>query len=88
MKQELVNAIENRIILIRGKQVIIDSELAKLYAVETRALKQAVQRNVNRFPEEFMIRLTLEETIASRSQIVTLNDSSKGRGSNTKYAAY
>jgi hypothetical protein len=87
MKQELVNAIENRIILIRGKQVIIDSELAKLYAVETRALKQAVQRNVNRFPEEFMIRLTLEETIASRSQIVTLNDSSKGRGSNTKYAA-
>ncbi len=47
MKQELVNAIESRIILIRGKQVIIDSELAKLYAVETRALKQAVQRNVN-----------------------------------------
>lgn len=87
MKQELVRAIENRIILIRGKQVIIDSELSKLYGVETRALKQAVQRNVNRFPEEFMIRLTLEETIASKSQIVTLNDSPKGRGSNTKYAA-
>ena len=66
--------IENLIQVIRGKQVILDRDLARLYGVETRVLNQAVQRNIERFPEDFMFRLTKEEAEFSRSQIVTLNE--------------
>lgn len=82
--------IENLIQVIRGKQVILDRDLARLYGVETRVLNQAVQRNIERFPEDFMFQLSKEEfenwksqfAISnkdefSRSQIVTLNDDSK-----------
>ena len=66
--------IENLIYVIRGTQVMLDSDLAMLYGVETKALNQAVKRNINRFPDGFMFQLSREEAIGSRSQIVTLNE--------------
>ena len=69
-----VEQIENLIITVRGKQVILDRDLARLYGVETRVLNQAVQRNIERFPEDFMFKLTKEEFDNLRSQIVTSNE--------------
>ena len=69
---------------------MLDFDLARLYQVETRALKQAVRRNISRFPSDFMFELTLEETKSlvnsSRSQFVTLDN--PGRGSNVKYKPF
>lgn len=88
-------AVENLIYFIRDQQVMIDSDLARLYGVETKRLNQAVKRNIDRFPEDFMFKLTKEE--CSRSQIVTLNVSSKNgnpqnvalkQGHNMKYLPY
>ena len=53
--------IERSILVIRGQKVMLDRDLAQLYGVETRALNQAVRRNIDRFPEDFMFRLTREE---------------------------
>lgn len=61
--------IKSRILFIRGKKVMLDRDLALLYGVETRVLNQAVQRNIKRFPEDFMLVLTREE-IRNISQIV------------------
>ena len=61
--------IERKIYLIRGQKVMIDRDLAELYGVETRVLNQAVRRNINRFPEDFMFALSREE-IMNLSQIV------------------
>ena len=66
-----IEEIENLILNIRGKQVMLDRDIARLYGVETRILNQAVKRNIERFPEDFMFQLTKEE--CSRSQIVILN---------------
>ena len=68
-----VEQIESLILTIRDKQVILDRDLARLYGVETRVLNQAVQRNIERFPEDFMFQLTKEEAESSRSQFVMLN---------------
>jgi hypothetical protein len=66
-----VERIERRIYLIRGQKVMLDADLAELYGVETRALNQAVTRNSERFPEDFMIRLSPEEAEQlNRSQFV------------------
>jgi len=63
--------IERAILLIRGQKVLLDADLANLYAVSTKALNQAVKRNLSRFPDDFMFRLTSEETKElNRSQIV------------------
>lgn len=67
----VVRETENRIRTIRGVQVILDYDLAELYGVETRALNQAVTRNLQRFPEDFRFQLTKEETSILKSQIVT-----------------
>ena len=67
----------NKIYLIRGQKVMLDSDLAELYGTETKVLKQAVKRNRNRFPDDFIFELTQEEFESLRSQIVTSN---KGRG--------
>jgi hypothetical protein len=77
--------IKNCILEIRGKRVILDYELAKLYQVETKALKQAVRRNIDRFPEDFMFQLTKEEWKLLRSQIVTLEI---GKGHHPKYLPF
>jgi phage regulator Rha-like protein len=64
--------IERSILLIRGEKVMLDSDLAEIYGVETKALNQAVKRNADRFPEDFMFRLTVEEVAElNRSQFVT-----------------
>ncbi len=73
--------IERKIYLIRNKKVMLDSDLAELYDVETKVLNQAVKRNIARFPEDFMFQLNKEEASElSRSQFVTLK-----RGQNIKY---
>lgn len=72
---------------IRGHKVMLDADLAALYGVPTKALVQAVKRNLQRFPPDFMFHLTEQEVRASRSQIVTLNDAG-GRGHNVKYRPY
>ena len=66
--------IEGKIYLLRGKKVMLDRDLAVLYGVETKVLNQAVKRNLERFPEDFMFVLNEVESKISRSQIVTLND--------------
>jgi len=72
--------IEKRIHELRGKKAMLDVDLADLYSVQTRVLNQAVARNIERFPVDFMFTLTLEEASASRSQNVNLK-----RGKNIKY---
>jgi phage regulator Rha-like protein len=80
-----VEVIERRIFLIRGQKVMLDRDLAEIYGVATKVLNQAVRRNLDRFPEDFMFQLTRAEAGALRSQIVTLE---KGRGRHSKYAAF
>jgi hypothetical protein len=84
--------IEQSILMIRGHKVMIDRDLAILYGVSTKALNQAVKRHKDRFPEDFMFQLTMEEAklwwsqvrdIRLRSQIVTLK-----RGQHIKYRPY
>ena len=77
--------IESLIRVIRGQQVMLDSDLAMLYGVETKRLNEQVKRNLNRFPEDFMFQLTQDEVVRSRSQIATLNAQ---RGQNIKYLPY
>ena len=71
--------IEGRILLIRGHKVMVDADLAQLYDVETRALVQAIKRNMQRFPDDFMFQLTAEEFAALRSQTVISNVGRGGR---------
>ncbi len=75
--------VESKIFSIRGKRVMIDRDLANLYQVETKVLNQAVKRNIQRFPEDFMFQLTREEFNSLRSQFVTLK-----RGQHSKYLPY
>ena len=74
--------IQSKIYEIRRQKVMLDFDLAELYGVETRTLNQAVKRNVDRFPRDFMFRLNKKEWDFLRSQIVTLE---KGRGKFPKY---
>ena len=70
--------IENKILVIRGEQVIIDRDLAKFYGVATKVLNQAVKRNIERFPEEFCFQLNKEEFENWKSQFVTSNSDKMG----------
>lgn len=79
-----VETTTNRIYLIRHQKVMLDRDLGGLYGVDTRVLKQAVRRNIRRFPEDFMFELTPAEEDSLRSQIVTL----KGRGQHSKYLSF
>jgi hypothetical protein len=71
--------IDSRIYLIRGQKVLLDSDLAELYGVETRTLNQAVRRNKERFPDDFILQLTKEEMESLRSQSVISNAGRGGR---------
>ena len=64
--------IERAILVLRGHKVMLDADLAQLYGVPTKVLNQAVTRNIDRFPKDFMFQLTEEEATRLRSQIVTL----------------
>ena len=74
--------ISQAILLIRGHKVMLDSDLAELYEVEIKVLNQAIKRNIERFPDDFMFQLTAEEAARLRSQFVTLK---LGRGEHRKY---
>ncbi|MFA6184224.1 MAG: ORF6N domain-containing protein [Parcubacteria group bacterium] len=81
MKNKIVipgEIIENKIFLIRGKKVMFDKDLAVLYGVETRTLNQAVRRNKDRFPDDFMFQLTKLEFNIWKSQIVISNKEKMG----------
>lgn len=73
-----IAVIQNKIYEIRGQKVMIDRDLAEMYGVQTKALNQAVKRNIERFPEDFMFQLTTEETQNWKSQIVTTNSIKMG----------
>ena len=81
-----VEDIKQKIYTIREKQVILDSDIAKLYEVETRRINEAVKRNLKRFPTEFCFQLNEEEYDFLRSQIATLKI--QGRGQHRKYLPY
>jgi len=101
---QMIQTIQNRIYEIRGVRVMLDFDLAQLYEVETKVLNQAVKRNIQRFPEDFMFQLTKEEfetlktTDFLRSQFVTLENNTPlrpqiaslktGRGRYSKYTPY
>lgn len=77
--------IQQKIFEIRNQKVMLDFDLAILYEVETKALKQAVKRNLERFPDDFMFEITRDEYNYLRSQNVTID---KGRGKYSKYLSY
>ena len=75
-----LESIIGKIVFLRGEKVLLDRDLAELYGVETKQLKRAVRRNIDRFPEDFMFQLTKDEYKSLRSQFGTLN-----RGAHSKY---
>jgi hypothetical protein len=75
--------ISDRILLIRGQKVMLDRDLAKLYGVETKLLKRAVRRNIDRFPPDFLFKLTVEESEILRSHFGTLR-----HGEHAKYPSF
>lgn len=74
-----INRITPSIVFVRGQKVLLDADLAELYGVSTKALLQAVKRNLERFPDDFMLQLTAKEWDGLRSQIVTSNVGRGGR---------
>ncbi|MDO9010458.1 MAG: ORF6N domain-containing protein [Gallionella sp.] len=80
-----VTQIESRMFFLRKQKVMLSQHLAELYEVEPKILNQAVKRNLERFPEDFMFQLTPEEDALLRSQFVTLKT---GRGQHAKYLPY
>lgn len=68
-----VELIATKILEIRGKKAMLDSDLAQLYGVKTKVLIQAIKRNLSRFPGDFMYQLTFQEVVSLRSQFVTSN---------------
>lgn len=76
-----LDVIERKIYFVREQKVMLDSDLAKLYDVETRVLNQAVKRNLTRFPEDFMFQLTKEEFENLKSQFVPIMNPENWTGS-------
>lgn len=92
MKEIIENNIivEDMIYEVRGVQVMLSSDVAKLYQVETKVLNQTIKRNINRFPSQFCFQLNDQEIdeLSLRSQFVTLNKSNNSRGQHFKYLPY
>ena len=84
-KLPTIQNIQTIIYHIRGQNVMTDSDLARLYGVETKKLVQAMKRNIERFPSDFMFQLEYHEVRSLRSQFVTLKP---GRGEHRKYLPY
>lgn len=76
--EEELQLIQSKIFEIRGQKIMLDRDLAEMYGVQTKVLNQAVKRNSDRFPEDFMFQLTNEETQNWRSQFVTSNSIKMG----------
>jgi hypothetical protein len=89
-----VEVVATKILLVRGKKVMLDKDLAQLYGTPSKVLNQAVKRNLTRFPGDFMFQLTKEEVESLRSQFVTLNEQVENeqdrtkRGRHLKYLPY
>ena len=84
---DLMN-IENKILVIRGQQVMLDRDLAEIYGYETKNFNRQVKNNIEKFDEDFMFQLTKDESnTISRCKNFTLNEKD-GRGSNIKYLPY
>jgi len=79
MQNAIENKIEQIIYVIRGHKVMLDSDLADLYGVTTGVLNQAVKRNIDRFPADFMFKLKVEEYLNLKSQIVISSSEHGGR---------
>ncbi len=77
--------IQNKIVELRGMRVMLDYDLAEMYGVETKRLKESVRRNIDRFPSDFMFELTRDEYNSLRSQIASLEN---GRGNYSKYLPF
>jgi len=77
-----IEILQQKIYEIRGQRVMLDYDLAELYEVETKRLKEAVRRNLNRFPIDFMFELSREEYFSLRTQIASLEN---GKGKHSKY---
>lgn len=84
MKAISVEVVATRILFLRGKKVMLDEHLAQLYEVETKALKRQVRRNMDRFPDDFMFRLTWEEYYG----VLRNENGSLKRGRHSKYPPY
>lgn len=80
-----VARIERTVLRLRGHNVMLDTDLAELYGVDVKVLNQAVKRNRERFPADFMFHLSAQEALSLRSQTVTLNS---GRGKHRKYTPF
>ena len=89
IENDILN-IEDKIYEVRGVQVMLSSDVAKLYNVETKRINEVINRNINRFPSTFCFQLTSDEIneLSSRSQFATLNKSNNLRGYNIKYLPY
>lgn len=85
-----VESIKDRVYIIRGEQVMMDSDLAEIYGYELKAMNQQVKRNIERFPEDFMFQVKKEEIPSEylKSQIVTLNENGNKRGMHIKKMPY
>jgi hypothetical protein len=81
-----IEVIENKIYFIRGQKVMLDIDLAQLYGVPTKRLNEQVRRNIERFPEDFMFQLTMEEAKALRCQIGTLNEAQNNKNLRSQFA--
>jgi len=81
-----LQTIQNRIYEIQGQKVLLDFDLAELYETETKRLKEAVRRNIDRFPSDFMFELTKDEYNTLRTQFATLDN--RGRGKHSKYRPF
>lgn len=75
----LLEQVQSKILLMRGRKVILDSDLAALYGVPTKRLNEQIKRNQERFPQDFMFQLTAEEEEGLRSQFATSNKERGGR---------
>ncbi len=91
MKEIAKKEIENMIFEVRGKYVMLASDIAKLYGMETKNINKTVRRNIDKFSREDYFQLTVDEVKeneCSRFQVGTLNETKNGRGSNLKYMPY
>lgn len=79
MEKDTLANIEGIILTIRGQRVILDQDLARLYGISTKRLNEQVKRNRERFPEDFMFQLEVQEVVSLRSQIATSNAPKGGR---------
>ena len=85
---EIIQSIQNRIYEIRGQRVMLDFDLAQLYEVETKRLNEAVKRNLKRFPDDFMFRLSAAEWESIRAQNVTTSEVNKEMRSQIATASF